>query len=138
VSVLARIPWRRRWCDDLYVPTSVLIVDDHAGFRARARKMLGSAGYHVVGEAADGAGGVGKARRLRPGVVLLAVQLPDTTGFEVARMLLADPSPPVVVLVSSREAVDYGGLIERSGAAGFLTKSDLTARSLSVLIGRAP
>jgi len=135
--VLARIPWRRRWCDDLYVPTSVLIVDDHAGFRARVRKMLGSAGYHVIGEAADGAGGVGEARRLRPGVVLLDVQLPDTTGFEVARMLLADPSPPVVVLVSSREAVDYGGLIERSGAAGFLTKSDLTARSLSVLIGRA-
>src|SRR5215467_13047149 len=63
-SVLARIPWRRRWCDDLYVPTSVLIVDDHAGFRARARKMLCSAGYHVVGEAADGADGMGEARRL--------------------------------------------------------------------------
>jgi len=39
--------------------------------------------------------------------------------------------------VSSREAVDYGGLIERSGAAGFLTKSDLTARSLAALLGRA-
>jgi DNA-binding NarL/FixJ family response regulator len=137
MSVLARIPWLRRWCDDLYVPTSVLIVDDHAGFRARAREMLGSAGYRVVGEAADGAAGVGEARRLRPGVVLLDVQLPDTTGFEVARMLLAGPSPPVVVLVSSREAVDYGDLIERSGAAGFLTKSDLTARSLAALLGRA-
>ena len=99
--------------------------------------MLGSAGYHVVGEAGDGAGGMGEARRLRPGVVLLDVQLPDMTGFEVARMLLADPSPPVVVLVSSREAVDYGSLIERSGAAGFLTKSDLTVRSLAVVIGRS-
>jgi DNA-binding NarL/FixJ family response regulator len=135
--VLARIPWRRRWCDDLYVPVSVLIVDDHAGFRARARKMLGSAGYHVVAEAGDGAGGIGEARRVRPGVVLLDVQLPDTSGFEVARILSADPSPPVVVLVSSREAVDYGSLIERSGAAGFVTKSDLTARSLAALLGRA-
>jgi FixJ family two-component response regulator len=80
---------------------------------------------------------MGEARRLRPGVVLLDVQLPDTSGFEVARMLLAGPSPPVVVLVSSREAVDYGGLIERSGAAGFLTKSDLTAHSLAALLGRA-
>ena len=136
--MLARIPCRRRWCDDSYVPVSVLIVDDHAGFRARAREMLGSAGYHVVAEAADGAGGIGAARRLRPGVVLLDVQLPDITGFEVARVLVAGPSPPVVVLVSAREAVDYGGLIERSGAAGFVSKSDLTARSLSVLIGRAP
>src|SRR5262244_1744528 len=50
-----------------YVPVSVLIVDDHAGFRARAKEMLGSAGYHVVAEAADGAGGIGAARRVRPG-----------------------------------------------------------------------
>jgi len=40
--------------------------------------------------------------------------------------------------VSAREAVDYGGLIERSGAAGFVSKSDLTARSLDALLGRAP
>jgi DNA-binding NarL/FixJ family response regulator len=119
------------------MPISVLIVDDHAGFRARARMMLGSAGYHVVAEAADGAGGIDEARRVRPGVVLLDVQLPDTTGFEVARMLAADPSPPMVVLVSSREAADYGTLDQRSGAAGFLTKSDLTARSLGALLGRA-
>ena len=117
---------------------SVLIVDDHAGFRARAREMLGAAGYHVVAEAADGAGGIDQARRLRPGVVLLDVQLPDTTGFEVARVLAAGPSPPVVVLVSAREAVDYGSLIERSGAAGFVTKSDLTARSLGALLRRGP
>jgi DNA-binding NarL/FixJ family response regulator len=120
-----------------YVPVSVLIVDDHDGFRARAREMLGSAGYHVAGEAADGAGGIGAARRLRPGVVVLDVQLPDITGFEVARVLLAGPSPPVVVLVSAREAADYGSLIERSGAAGFLSKADLTARSLGAVIGRA-
>ena len=120
------------------MPVSVLIVDDHAGFRARAREMLGSAGYHVVAEAADGAGGIGAARRVRPSVVLLDVQLPDITGFEVARVLLAGPSPPVVVLVSAREAVDYGSLIERSGAAGFLSKSDLSARSLGALLGQAP
>ena len=100
--------------------------------------MLGAAGYHVVAEAADGAGGIGAARRVRPSVVLLDVQLPDITGFEVARVLLAGPCPPVVVLVSAREAVDYGSLIERSGAAGFVTKADLSARSLGVLIGRAP
>jgi DNA-binding NarL/FixJ family response regulator len=39
----------------LFVPISVLIADDHAAFRARAREMLGSASNHVVARAADAA-----------------------------------------------------------------------------------
>src|SRR5262249_60939712 len=93
-----------------YVPVSVLIVDDHDGFRARAREMLGSAGYHVAGEAADGAGGIGAARRLCPGGVALGVQLPDITGFEGARGLLAGPRPPGGVVVAGRGAGGYGRL----------------------------
>jgi DNA-binding NarL/FixJ family response regulator len=64
-----------------WVGTSVLIVDDHEGFRAWARVLLEQAGYTVLGEAADGASAVRAARRLRPQVVLLDVQLPDTDGL---------------------------------------------------------
>ena len=64
--------------------TTVLIVDDHSAFRSRARRMLEADGFEVVGEAADGASGVDAARRLEPDVVLLDLQLPDTTGFAVA------------------------------------------------------
>ena len=115
---------------------SVLIVDDHPGFRARARALLVAAGYEVVGEAPDGESGVSVARDLSPDVVLLDVQLPDITGFEVVRRLRGEPDPPAVVLISSRDASDYGSRIGRSGALGFVSKSELSARTLrSVLEG---
>ena len=95
---------------------SVVIIDDHAGFRARARALLAAAGYEVVGEAGAGESGVRPARDLRPEVVLLDVQLPDISGFEVARRIHEDPDPPAIILISSRDAADYRGRIGRSGA----------------------
>ena len=60
---------------------TVLVVDDHAGFRSRARLLLEADGYEVVGEAADGTSALAASRRLHPEVVLLDVQLPDLDGF---------------------------------------------------------
>ena len=113
---------------------SVLIVDDHPGFRARARALLVSAGYEVVGEAADGESGVRVARDLSPDLVLLDIQLPDITGFEVIRLVHSEPHPPAVVLISSREASDYGGRIGHSGALGFISKAELSARTLGAML----
>ncbi len=116
------------------VARSVLIVDDHPGFRARARDLLVAAGYEVVGEAADGASGMRGVRELVPALVLLDIQLPDIDGFEVTRRINAAPDPPAVVLISSRQAVDYGGRIDRSGALGFIWKADLSGAALSALL----
>ena len=104
----------------------VLIVDDHASFRAIARRLLAADGFAVVGEAADGAGGISAARELRPDVVLLDVQLPDVDGFAVAEVLAAEPAPPAVVLVSTRSRTDYGSQVGRSSARGFIGKSELS------------
>ena len=65
----------------------VLIVDDHAPFRALARRLLTADGFDIVGEAADGASAIDAARALHPDVVLLDVQLPDVDGFRVAQAL---------------------------------------------------
>ena len=81
---------------------TVLIVDDHAGFRASARALLEADGFEVLGEAADGESALEQARRLRPQVVLLDVQLPGMDGFAVAERLAAEPAAPAVVLISSR------------------------------------
>ena len=117
---------------------TVLIVDDHRGFRAQARVLLEAAGYEVAGEAEDGLSGVRAASELQPHVVLLDVQLPDISGIEVGRRILEQPNPPAIVLISSREASDYGGGIERSGARGFISKAELSARALeAVLDGEA-
>ena len=116
------------------MPCTVLIVDDHPGFRTRARALLVGAGYQVVGEAPDGESAVSVAMDLAPDVVLLDVQLPDITGFEVVRRLRNEANPPAVVLISSREASDYGSRIVRSGAVGFISKSDLSAQALRTVL----
>jgi sugar/nucleoside kinase (ribokinase family) len=75
---------------------TVLIVDDHPGFRAAARRLLELEGYEVVGEAQDGMSAIDAARALRPDFILLDVQLPDVDGFEVAERLCVDPAATTV------------------------------------------
>jgi len=113
---------------------TVLIVDDHAGFRTFARTFLEAAGLDVIGEAADGSAAVEAAARLRPDVVLLDVLLPDLDGFEVARQILGGAHHPAVVLTSTREAADYGQRVERSGARGFIGKAELSRQRLEALL----
>jgi DNA-binding NarL/FixJ family response regulator len=110
--------------------TTALIVDDHRLFRASARMLLESEGFEVVGEAGAGAEAVAEAHRLTPDMVLLDVQLPDTTGFEVARQLLDAGLNCQVVLVSSRHASEYGDQVFLSGALGFIAKDELSGPAL--------
>ncbi|HEU0019996.1 MAG TPA: response regulator transcription factor [Thermoleophilaceae bacterium] len=114
--------------------SSVLIVDDHAGFRATARRLLESEGYVVVGEAEDGSAAIAAVAELRPDIVLLDVQLPDIDGFEVSSRLTRADDSAAVVLVSSRDGDDYGSLAGDSGARGFIAKSDLSGTALEALL----
>jgi DNA-binding NarL/FixJ family response regulator len=119
---------------------TVLIVDDHPGFRGWARAVLQAEGFAVAGEAADGAAAIQAARALRPDVVLLDVQLPDMNGFQVAERLRddsGDGAGGAVVLVSSRDAADYGNRISSSPAAGFLAKANLSGAALAALLDGA-
>ena len=115
--------------------TSVLIVDDHPSFRATARMLLEAEGYRVVGEAPDGISAIAAARELRPDVVLLDVNLPDIDGFEVAARL-TNGNGPTIVLVSSRDGADFGPLVSRSGARGFISKGELSGATLAALLER--
>jgi DNA-binding NarL/FixJ family response regulator len=121
--------------DDRRVRTTVLIVDDHDGFRESACVLLEAEGFAVVGCAADGASALVAVGRLRPEVVLLDVQLPDVDGFTVAEQLAAEPGPPRVVLISSRDAAAYGPRLAAAPACGFLAKRELSGASLAALVG---
>jgi DNA-binding NarL/FixJ family response regulator len=117
------------------VRPTVLIVDDHDGFRESARALLEAEGFVVVGDAADGAAALAAVRQLRPDVVLLDIRLPDVDGFAVAERLAALPEPPGVVLISSRDAAAYGPRLDATSACGFLAKRELSGASLAALVG---
>jgi DNA-binding NarL/FixJ family response regulator len=117
------------------VSRSVLIVDDHPSFRASARALLEAAGYDVVGEVSDGAGAIEAIAALDPDIVLLDVQLPDMSGFDVCAILEDRGAPPPdVVLVSSRDVSDYGDLVDLSCACGFVPKGELSGDVLTELL----
>jgi DNA-binding NarL/FixJ family response regulator len=117
------------------VAWSLLIVDDHADFRAGARALLEVDGFEVLGEAADGESALEATRRLRPQVVLLDIQLPGMDGFRVAERLAAGDDPPMVVLTSSRAPEAFRS---RVGAAaslrGVLSPAELSGECLSALL----
>ena len=114
---------------------TLLIVDDHAEFRASARALLEAEGYDVIGEAPDGTTAIMEARRLHPDLVLLDVNLPDLDGFQVAERITAHNGAPAVVLVSSRERSAYGGRLDDAPVRGFLAKRQLSGSALAVLVG---
>jgi DNA-binding NarL/FixJ family response regulator len=119
---------------DAHVPIRVLIVDDHPHFRAVARELLEDAGYLVTGEEAGASGALAAIADQAPDVVLLDVQLADGNGFEVSSALTGRPGGPVVVLVSSRSAEDYGRRVAACGARGFISKSRLSAATLASVL----
>lgn len=116
------------------MPTTVLIVDDDAEFRAIARELLAADGLEIVGEAESGAEAISAALCLKPDVVLLDVNLPDMDGFSAARMLAGSGNGPCVVLcsVTTPQRVDHVG--SRCGATAFLPKIDVSAANLRRLI----
>jgi DNA-binding NarL/FixJ family response regulator len=116
------------------VSRRILIVDDHPGFRASARRMLEAGGFEVVGEAEDTASARAAVRDLAPDAVLLDVQLPDGDGVALAAELAANGNAPEIVLCSSRGADELGPALERSGARGFVTKDELSPAAIRELL----
>jgi two-component system response regulator EvgA len=119
------------------VMNTILIIDDHTGFRVQARAILEADGFTVVGEADDGVSGLAAARSMRPDLVLLDIGLPDIEGFDVARELAVDGPPPHVVLTSSREASTYGPRLTTSHALGFIAKDELSGAAVRALVSGA-
>ena len=104
----------------------VLIVDDQAPFRAAARAVVAATpGFGAVGEAASGTEGVEMVERLRPGMVLMDINMPGIDGLEATRRILAAHPATVVVLVSTYTVDDVPGDVEGSGARAYVNKEDL-------------
>jgi DNA-binding NarL/FixJ family response regulator len=115
---------------------TVLVVDDHDGFRRSMRRMLERAGYDVVGEAVDGESAITAAAHLRPDIALVDIRLPDLDGFAVAKAIRAAGSAGSIVLISTRQRADHGERLAASNADGFIEKSDLSAKAIAAIVHR--
>jgi len=104
-------------------PIRVMVVDDHPMWRDAVARDLTEAGYDVVATAADGAQALRVIGAARPDVVVLDLQLPDTSGVDVTRGLRAAcPAARVLVLSASGEQQDVLDAV-KAGAVGYLLKS---------------
>ena len=112
--------------------TTVMLVDDHASFRAAARWLLETEGYVVVAEASTGESALEIAAAAAPELILLDVGLPGIDGFQVAAALRQRVPRARVVLTSSRDLIDLGReRVLACGARGFVHKAELSRDKLA-------
>lgn len=84
--------------------TRILVVDDNEVIRGMLRYLLTHLGHEVAGEAATGAQALEAFRRVRPDVVTLDISLPDISGLEVLKTIMAEAPGAHVVVVTGNNA----------------------------------
>ena len=137
------------------MPLRCLLVDDNEAFLEAASVLLEREGLTIVGVASSIAEALRQARALRPDVILVDIGLGDESGFDLARLLGGNGQAgrgvqggqggqggqgvgADVILISTGAEADYAELIAESPAAGFLAKSELSARGISRILGHTP
>jgi DNA-binding NarL/FixJ family response regulator len=114
-----------------------LIVDDNGSFLDAARDLLEREGIDVVGVSSTTSEALAEAQSLRPDVVLVDVMLGDESGVELARRL--NEAGETVVMISTHAQADIEDLLSGTPAAGFVSKSELSASAIRrVLDGSEP
>jgi len=124
------------------VPIRCLIVDDNESFLEVVRALLEREGLSVAAVASTYAEALGLFETLRPDVVLVDIFLGEESGLELARHLAEDGrgqgNAATIILISTQAEADLADLIAASPAAGFLPKTELSAKAiLGIVDGRS-
>src|SRR5450755_3076724 len=109
-----------------------LIVDDNEPFLNEARELLEREGVDVIGVATTAAEALAKIAQLQPELTLVDIDLGSDSGFALMRAMADQPnrSPPSVTLTSVHDEPDFAALIQASSAAGFVSKTELSAQAI--------
>jgi CheY-like chemotaxis protein len=117
------------------MPLRCLLVDDNEAFLEAASLLLEREGVTIVGVASNITEALRAAHALLPDVILVDIGLGEESGFDLARLLAQDGGGGAeVILISTGAEADYRELIDESPAAGFLAKSELSARDISRIL----
>ena len=104
-------------------PVRVVLVDDQPLIRAGLRVLINDApDLSVVAEAGSGEEALRVVRDTRPDVVVMDIRMPGLSGIDATAALMADPSPPHVLILTTFDDDEYVYAALRAGASGFLVK----------------
>lgn len=104
--------------------TKILLVDDHAMFRAGIKALLEAEGrMTVVGEASTGDEAVDRVRELKPDVVVMDLSMPGSNGLEATRRIAALELDTKVLVLTVHAEEEYLVPVVEAGASGYLTKT---------------
>src|SRR5262245_22973414 len=103
--------------------TKILLVDDHAMFRAGMKALLEAERFEIVGEASNGDEGVDRVRQLKPDVVVMDLSMPGSNGLEATRRIAALGLKARVLVLTVHAEEEYLVPVVEAGASGYLTKT---------------
>ena len=102
----------------------ILLVDDHAMFRAGIRALIEAENrMEVVGEASSGDEAVDRARELKPDIVIMDLSMPGSNGLEATRRISALDLRTSVLVLTVHAEEEYLVPVVEAGASGYLTKT---------------
>jgi len=102
---------------------NLLLVDDHALFRQSLSVLLTANGYQVIGTAGNGYEALAAVRRLRPDLILMDIEMPDCDGLTATRLIKAEMPDVTIVMLTVSSTDEHLFAAIKSGASGYLLKS---------------
>jgi DNA-binding NarL/FixJ family response regulator len=107
----------------------VLVVDDQAPFRAAARAVVARVdGFELAGEATSGEEAIELVERIRPGVVLMDINMGEMDGLEATKIITTAHPETLVILVSTYTEADMPSEARSCGASAYVNKDELSPR----------
>jgi len=119
--------------DDKRGKIRVFLIDDHPIVRDGVRAFLTSCAIDVVGEASDAPEALRKVKKIAPDVIVLDVNLPSMDGWEVAERLRRLVPKSRIIAFSIHSSEEYVARMARSGASGYVMKSQPTSELLDAI-----
>lgn len=101
---------------------SVLVVDDDHMMREMLKLILHSDDYQVLGEAANGKNAIALCANLKPGLVLLDINMPEMDGLQALEEIRKISPATKVIMVSAEATMDRVSEAIKKGAVGFVVK----------------